>query len=399
MHAPWTNRIIRHADVPPDQLLANPNNYRRHPVTQQDALSGVIGEIGFLDPVIATQSGMVIDGHLRVELAMRQNQPTIPVTYVNLTDDEANLALATMDPLSAMAFHDQEQLESLLASVSTDDAAVQALLDSLTESATITPGLTDPDDVPAVPAEPITKPGDLWILGRHRLGCLDATNVQHVDQVMDGQRAAACITDPPYNVEIDYGTHKDDYSIAEYQDFSREWSNAARLVSDVLLFTPGTGRGPGMPNFRLWYDIEAPFWILIWVKTNTVGHSSIGGFNAWEPIFLYGKPKKKIGQDIYDIPLTVQQDVADDEGRKWHPTPKQVSLWSALTEDFTDSGDLIFDPFAGSGTAIIVAEKTGRSCYAMELDPGFCDLIVTRWERYTGNTAIRQESTSAMAAD
>lgn len=131
--AAWRNRVIGNADVDPAQLLANPRNFRRHPTEQQNALSGVITEIGYLDPVMV-QAGtdMVIDGHLRVELAMRQHQPTIPVQYVDLTDDEAALALATFDPLTAMAYHDQEQLDALLAEISTDDAGVQALLDSLT---------------------------------------------------------------------------------------------------------------------------------------------------------------------------------------------------------------------------------------------------------------------------
>lgn len=136
----WTNRITGHADVPPDQLLANPANFRRHPKPQQDALTGLIDGIGYLDPVIV-QSGTdtVIDGHLRVELAIRSNQPTIPVTYVDLTDDEAALALATIDPVSAMAYHDAAQLDALLRDVSTDDAAVMALLSDLAESAGIMP--------------------------------------------------------------------------------------------------------------------------------------------------------------------------------------------------------------------------------------------------------------------
>lgn len=128
----WRNRITGYAEVPPDQLLANPANYRRHPREQQAALTGVIDEIGYLDPVLV-QAGtdLVIDGHLRVELALRANQPTIPVQYVDLTDDEARLALATFDPVTAMAYHDTEQLDALLREVSASDAAVMALLGEL----------------------------------------------------------------------------------------------------------------------------------------------------------------------------------------------------------------------------------------------------------------------------
>ena len=136
----WRNRIVGYADVDPADLLANPRNFRRHPKNQQDALSGVIAEVGYVDPVLVQAgTGVVLDGHLRVELAMRQNQATIPVKYVDLTDAEANLILATFDPLSAMAFADAEQLDALLREVSTADAAVMQMLSELAEKEGITP--------------------------------------------------------------------------------------------------------------------------------------------------------------------------------------------------------------------------------------------------------------------
>lgn len=137
----WRNRLTGGiVDVPPDQLVPSDLNFRRHPGTQQDALSGVINEIGYLDPVLV-QAGTdrVIDGHLRVELAMRTGQPTIPVQYVDLTDAEADLALATFDPLSAMAYHDAANLRELLETVSTGDAAVMAMLSELAEDAGVIP--------------------------------------------------------------------------------------------------------------------------------------------------------------------------------------------------------------------------------------------------------------------
>lgn len=137
----WANRIVGHADVDPSQLLGNPKNYRRHPAPQQQALLGLIERgVGFIDPVIVQHgSDVVLDGHLRVELALRTDQPTIPVTYVDLTDDEANLALASIDPISAMAYHDAAQLDALLREAATDDAAVQDMLRELEESAGIVP--------------------------------------------------------------------------------------------------------------------------------------------------------------------------------------------------------------------------------------------------------------------
>jgi hypothetical protein len=148
MTTQWANRIVGYADVEPSQLVPSDFNFRRHPKPQQDALTGLIGQIGYIDPVLV-QAGTdrVIDGHLRVELALRTNQPTVPVQYVDLTDEEADLALASFDPVSAMAYHDAAQLDALLREVSTDDAAVMAMLSELAESAGIIPAdVFDPNE-------------------------------------------------------------------------------------------------------------------------------------------------------------------------------------------------------------------------------------------------------------
>lgn len=141
----WRSRIVGHADVEPSSLLAHEKNFRRHPKNQQDTLKGLIGEIGFTSPVLVQAgSDRVIDGHLRVELALRDNQSTIPVTYLDLTDAEADLALATTDPVSAMAYADAAQLDALLREVSTSDAAVMQMLSELAERE----GILSPDFQP-----------------------------------------------------------------------------------------------------------------------------------------------------------------------------------------------------------------------------------------------------------
>lgn len=129
---PWRNRIIGHGEEAPDQLLANPANWRIHPKHQQDALSGVLDEIGWIQSVIVNQrSGFVVDGHLRAAIAISHNETAIPVVYVDLTDAEETLALATIDPIGAMAATDKEQLDNLLRDVSTSDAAVMDMLATL----------------------------------------------------------------------------------------------------------------------------------------------------------------------------------------------------------------------------------------------------------------------------
>lgn len=128
----WQNRIVRRADVDPAQLLANPKNYRRHTTAQKDAFRGLVAEVGYIDPVLVQDgTDVVIDGHLRIEVALEDGIPAVPVDYADVDDDEADLILATKDPLAAMAYHDAEALSALLADVHTDDPAVQQLLDDL----------------------------------------------------------------------------------------------------------------------------------------------------------------------------------------------------------------------------------------------------------------------------
>jgi ParB-like chromosome segregation protein Spo0J len=138
----WQNRIVRYSNEAPDQLLANPANWRTHSGRQADALRGVLGDVGIVQNVIANvRSGFLIDGHLRVMEAMRSNQPTIPVTWVDLSPAEEALVLATLDPLSALAGTDAAKLDELLREISTDDPAVQQMLDDLATSAGIVPNI------------------------------------------------------------------------------------------------------------------------------------------------------------------------------------------------------------------------------------------------------------------
>lgn len=143
--ATWQNRIVGYGEEPPGQLLANPLNFRTHPKNQQDTLSGVLSEVGIVQNVIVNRTtGYVIDGHLRISLAMREHQPMVPVTYVDLTPAEEALILATLDPISAMANADRDKLDELLREVSTSDAAVMQMLSELAERE----GIVSPDFQP-----------------------------------------------------------------------------------------------------------------------------------------------------------------------------------------------------------------------------------------------------------
>src|SRR5439155_14160217 len=205
--APWQNRIVRHADVAPADLVPNPRNWRTHPDEQQRALGGGLSEVGWVAEVLVNQTtGHVVDGHLRIELALARKEPTVPVTYVALSEDEERIVLATLDPLAAMADAETDALAKLLAGLQPADEALRELLDDLARQHGVDgfqAGLVDPDDIPELPESPYVKPSELYLLGDHRLLCGDATNPDDVARLLDRAEPTLLATDPPYGVSLD----------------------------------------------------------------------------------------------------------------------------------------------------------------------------------------------------
>ena len=199
----WRSRIVGSGEEAPDQLLANPSNWRTHGKAQRAALREVLDTVGYVAQVIVNRrTGHLVDGHLRVEEALSHGQPTIPALYVDLSEDEERLVLASLDPLAAMATTDEAKLRELLAEVSVSSEALAAILAALAP-AEQKDGLTDPDDVPEPPDEAITQPGDLWLLGDHRLLCGDAGSVEDLDRLLAWVTVDLLLSDPPYNVRVE----------------------------------------------------------------------------------------------------------------------------------------------------------------------------------------------------
>jgi hypothetical protein len=169
----WQNRITRYGEEAPDQLLANDKNWRVHPKAQQDALEGALRKVGIVQNVVVNErSGKMIDGHLRAQMAISSGQPTVPITYVNLSDDEEALILATIDPVTGLAGTDQELLDSLITDIRLSDLGMDLgtglndLLNSLSPDPSLAAAEGE-DDVPALPSDPVSRLGDLWLLGGH----------------------------------------------------------------------------------------------------------------------------------------------------------------------------------------------------------------------------------------
>jgi 16S rRNA G966 N2-methylase RsmD len=378
---PWHNAIVRYADEPPESLFANPQNWRIHPRPQTAALTGSLTELGWIAPVIVNLTTQhVVDGHARIGEAIARGEASVPVAYVNLTLEQERLALATFDPITSLAGTDQAMLDELLAGLSTDQAGLAELLESL---ATEQPKQLNPDDADLTPpADPITQPGDLWLLGEHRLLCGDSTSTDDMARLMAGEQADVCLTDPPYNVGITYTELTDDAQLPQrYIDWSRAWLAVAQSASRCVVVSVG------MMSFTTWVrDVAEPYWVCAWRKANQRSPSRLRGFNAWEPLLVYGKPAKQVGVDAWDVPVAIDQPL---ELQGLHPAVKTLKPWATFLEAFTDPADAVLDVFCGSGTTLVACEQLGRRCYAMEIEPAYVDVAVRRWEHLTGRQAVR----------
>jgi len=372
------DRIKEFRRVPASELRPNPKNWRTHPKEQADALRGVLAEVGIADACIARElpdgSLMLVDGHLRTETL---GSEMVPVLVLDVNEEEADKILATLDPLTSMAGLDNSKLQSLLDGLEFENEAIQQMLDSL-EPIVLPeePKEIIEDEVPEPPAEPITKPGDLWILGDHRLLCGDSTNAEDVERLMAGKKAGAVVTDPPYGI----GSLMQGGTWAKKQDeqFSlmREWdATTSQQFFDMIydLNIPSVVWGGNYfltPASRCW---------LAWNKPEFPTMSSVE--LAWTNL---DKNAKRI-----ECQRTHQAD-----GKKEHATQKPVRVMAWSLEFVPD--DLVYDPFLGSGTTLIAAEQLGRKCYGIEISPQYCDVIVKRWETFTGKKAqlCRSEKTT-----
>ena len=241
-------------------------------------------------------------------------------------------------------------------------------------------GLTDPDDVPDVLDDPITKPGDLWILGDHRLLCGDATKKEDVARLMDGKKADMVFTDPPYGVDIvaengkigaDNLAKNKIYAPIKNDNTTETAKRAMGIVLDSSAIIWGG-------NYFTDFLPPSPGWI-VWDKREETTSDNFADCElAWTSFDRPARIYKHLWRGMIR---------KGDDGEKVHPTQKPVKLHIDILRDYTEINCLILDPFLGSGTTLIAAEQLGRKCYGMEIEPKYCDVIIKRWEDFTGKSA------------
>jgi DNA modification methylase len=367
-----------------------------------DAVKASIAEFGFRQPIVVDEKLVVIVGHTRLEAAKQLGLKTVPVHVAEgLTPAQAK-AYRIMDNRShENAEWDDELLRLEFGDLRLDDfdlaltGFVSEELDKLLGAEEIE-GLTDPDEAPAVPEVPVSKLGDLWILGDHRVLCGDSTVMTDVEKLMGGQLADMSFCDAPYNV--DYGNSAKDKMRGKDRRILNDalgegfYQFLYDACVNLLMVTKGacylSMSSSELDTLQRAFKAAGGKWstFIIWAKnTFTLGRADYQ--RQYEPI-LYGW---KDGSQHYWCGARDQGDVwFVDKPRvnDLHPTMKPVELVERAITNSSKSRDIVLDLFGGSGTTLIAAERTGRSARLMELDPKYVDVIVQRWQDYTGNKAV-----------
>jgi DNA modification methylase len=414
--------------LPITSLKPNPQNPRVHTYKQVHQIAHSIRTFGFNVPILVDDRLNVVAGHGRLLAARELGWKTVPVIKLShLSEAQYKAFLIADNRLTDNSSWNEkllgEQLQGLseleldfdLEVTGFETAEIDVLIDGL--EAVNEP---DPDDrLPMIESSAVSIEGDLWQLGKHRVLCGDSLVLENYDRLMDGAPADLVITDPPYNVRID--GHVSGLGRTQHREFqmaSGEMSSAefAGFLGKVMALSMlNSNPGSLAYYFMDWRHVSQilaagllvygePKNLCIWVKNN----AGMGSFyrSGHELVFLFKNgegPHRnniqlgKFGRyrtNVWNYPSanTLSRTGPDGDLLALHPTPKPVALIADAIKDSTRRGDLILDPFLGSGTAVIAAERAGRTCYGLELDPLYVDAIIRRWQRRTKRDAIHIES-------
>lgn len=382
-----------------DDLIPYVNNSRTHSDEQVMQVASSIKEFGFTNPILLDGESGIIAGHGRLMAAKKlglTEVPTIELSHLTeaqrkayvIADNKLALNAGWDNEILALELQDLADIGYDLGLTGFDPDEIEAL-----NPVQLNEGLTDDDAAPEVPLEPKTKPGDIYKLGKHRLMCGDSTSIDHLERLCDGQDVDMWLTDPPYNVAYE-GKTKDSLTIKndsmgdeQFRQFLRD----AYVAADAVMKAGAV--------FYIWHaDLEGynfrgaaqdAGWkvrqCLIWKKSSMVmGRQDY----HWkhEPC-LYGWKEGAGHLWATDRKQTTILEFEKPSRNGEHPTMKPVALFEYQLLNNTKGGDIVLDSFGGSGTTLIAAEKNGRVARLMELDPKYCDVIVKRWEDFTGKTA------------
>jgi len=403
--------FYEHKIVSVEDLIPYALNSRTHSDAQVAQLAASIREFGFTNPVLIDEKNNLIAGHGRLLAARKAQLESVPAVVVTGLDDRRRRALVIADnKLALNAGWDEEALRVELEDLAGDFGELMGFsedeLVNLLKKDEGTEGLTDEDAVPDAPEVPVTVEGDVWVLGRHRLMCGDSTSIDAVERLMDGGKADMVLTDPPYGVSFvgvkgsmySSGKKAGKNSVEMIKADDLRGDDLAQLFLDSISCASAASKdGAAMYIFFAinrsaetlsglsGVGLEVRNW-LIWDKGNVGFHAMGAQYKPNYEAFLYchkiGKSPAWYGgqkeQTIWRHPI---------EREGLHPTMKPVSLLQRALQNNSKQGDEVLDLFGGSGSTLIACEKTARDCRMMELDPKYCDVIIKRWQDFTGEQA------------
>lgn len=390
--------------LPIEQLSNDPANARKHDDRNIEAIVASLRRFGQQKPIVVDMSGVVRAGNGTLEAARRLGWETIDAVQTSLSSSEATAYAIADNRTAELAEWDDDVLAAQLNGLVTDDPdlldAAGFTEDELAELiAEDDAGIADvtEDEVPEPPADPTTKPGDLWLLGKHRMLCGDSTKPEDVERLMGGVKAEMMFTDPPYGVSYSGGMQfqKDGSVVTGNREKLANDGDAeiyGRFLPVAMQFVDGPcylwfAGSEALPVYRAVDDCKCKVSaLLIWHKTN----ATYGALNAQykqrhEPC-LYFKPKGSTLRWVGPSDACTLWEFKRDGVNEFHPTQKPVALAANALKNH--QAETVLNCFCGSGSTLIAAEQLGRKCYGMEISPQYCDVIVKRWENLTGEKAV-----------
>ena len=383
-----------------------------------DAVAASLQEFGWRQPIVIDADGVIIAGHTRWKAARKLGLAKVPVhVATDLTPEQVRAYRISDNRTNELAEWDMEILPIELAELreggfdmdllAFDEEELGRLLN---KGATVQEGLTDPDAVPEPPEEPVTRRGDLWLLGEHRLLCGDSTSAEDVRRLMNGEKAILFATDPPYLVGYNGTNHPHKWN---EEDKNKDWSDSYGVTWDEAKgneelydkFVATAVAEAILPNaaWYCWHASRRQAMVeAVWEKHGAFVHQQIvwmkdrpiltRSWYMWrhEPCFMGWVRPNKPPRTAEDYPHSVWELATVKCGESTeHPTSKPVEVFAIPMRQHTKPGDVCYEPFSGSGSQLIAAEQLNRRCFAMEIEPRYVEVAVRRWEEFSGKKAER----------
>ena len=418
---------------PVERLVPYARNAHTHPEEQIAKIAASIAEFGFVNPILVGGDNVIIAGHGRLLAAQRLGLKEVPVIALPHLTEAQRRALAMADNrIAADAGWDEELLKLELSELKAEDfdlgltgfseEELQSFFDGMAQM----DGKAGEDDVPAAPEHPVAKPGDQWRLGKHRLRCGDCTKAEDIQALMQGEEAAFCFTSPPYADMRDYddgfdaslevltqfipaalpycdffavnlGLSRKDGRINRYWDAYISAAEAAGLPLTAWNVWSKQGMGGSVANLSAMFPIEHE-WILIFggdkdrvrrTKKNKLAGQVLTGSSDRQKDGSMRRSRRRVVGNFGRMGSIYVGAFAT--GEKVHPAAFPVHLPREYINACSHIDDIIYEPFGGSGTTLIACEEIGRACRIMELSPRYCDVIIERWQDFTGGKAVLEK--------